>query len=492
MPDYSFIANPSSGTQGINTIGALANIQGQGIQNRSNQAILNEQNNVRSTLQDPNFLKSITDPNSGDIDFTKAIPTILKIAPTQGASILQGMAQAQQSATQAKGSILSLNGQQRQAVGQYLMSQANDPNATPESIQSGMDDLTKQIPQLKGASDFFSKHIIAPNANNPQALRNGLLNAGQQVMTPPQQVSAQQPNYVSTGGQQFNINPLAHGSPQVVNNTIAPSERQNVTTDSQGRPIVISKGAAGGVTDVSGAPVQGQAPTAPFVMPTGENADTLKFVQNLRQNANTTAATVPQQQFNTNQIIHYAENANTGTGAQYLSNLQGQFAPLGALGIKSDSATNFNMLGHAIALQTASLANSAGLNGSNEARGLAQEQTANQNWTKEAVVTSARNMRALATGADLYNQGIENNIAKATQQFGPSSGQFAARTFTNQWSKAANVNAMRLYDAVKNADSDPGGLKAVVTELGGTNGKPYQDALQSIDKMKALISGGKQ
>jgi hypothetical protein len=449
MPDYSFLANPTAPQQGINTLNSLLQAKGQSLENQYKQ---------------------------------ETLPARVQ---QQTANTQTAQEQAQQQHLLTLRSHMA-NGAQ-QALSLY------GTGATPDQVRGEV----TNIMQNAGAQPDAIKQAIMDVPDDPTKIDAYLVKQAQVGLSGSEQLLSKFPNISMTnfGGavapvSQGNQATAAQAPGQVTNQFIplgiTPSERQTVGTDVGGRPIVVSKDAYGAVTNVKGAPVQGQSTTTPFVMPTGESADTLKIVQNMRANSNAAAATVPQQMFNTNQIIHYAKIASTGTGSQILNNLKGQFA---GLPWTSDSAANYNMLGHAIALQTASLANSAGLNGSNEARGLAQEQTANQNWTKDAVITSARNMRALATGANLFNQGMENSISKEAETKGPSASQFAARTFQNSWSRVANVDSMRLYDAYKNKADDPEGLKSVVDELGGQHSDRYKQALKSVDSMKELIGG---
>jgi len=225
-------------------------------------------------------------------------------------------------------------------------------------------------------------------------------------------------------------------------------------------------------------------------MPANENATTFSQSQEIAKNAANAAATNPNQQFNANQIIKYANGTTTGIGSQVWSNLKGQLAGYPDE-LSKDSATNYSLLGHVIAQQTALLANSAGLNGSDASRSLAAEQTANRDWTQDAVKTSARTMRALSTGSILFNEGVKN-WTNTIAQTDPSKAQFAARDFQNQWSQVADVDAMRLYDAIKNKNDDPEGISAIVKSLGGSNSQKYKSTLNRVTAMKNLINGNQQ
>jgi hypothetical protein len=292
-------------------------------------------------------------------------------------------------------------------------------------------------------------------------------------------------NGIQTGV--VNTNPMAADVGAVVPGTqqtqfVPLGQQQTMGTDASGRPVAVNKNASGVITGVNPVLVQGeQATSKPFFMPQGETQDTLKLVQGIRSDANNAVRSAGDQTFNANQIIHYADEGLTGKGAGWFSTLRGGL--VGLHGDNSDSpATNTQLLGHAIAQQTATAAAAAGLNGSNDSRDLAGTMTADGSWTTPAIQSSARVMRALgSTGAQLYNSGIENAVK--------SGGPFAARDFQTAWSNAANIDGIRLYDAKRNLDSDPKGLAQVIDSLGGVKSTRYEFALKKIDAMGKLIRG---
>ena len=456
MPDYSFITQAAQQPSAINTIGGLMNIantaqsiRGQNIQNTQNQMYLDQRQAASALLQDPQFLSSVSGQN-GMIDLQKASPAIMKVAPLVGGEVIQHLAAANQQVASAQKSLLSLSNDQRTAVAQQMTADANNPDSTPASIIGGLQGLVKEIPQLGPAVDFYVQHNLLPNMKNPAVLKRNLLEGARSVMSMSEQ-------------------------------EVPAAAQQNVGMTPSGQPFVQEKDIAGkaSVSSVPGA-------SAPFFMPAGETPQDLAYSLSIRNDANQAASTVPNQQFNTNNIIRYAQNADTGTGSQFLNNLKGQFA---GVPWSSNAADNYNMLGHMIALQTTSLANSSGLNTSNEARALAQESTSNKDWTKGAVIQSARIMRGLSTGAELYNEGMTNYYNNAVEKEGASKGAFSPRDFRTKWSKVANVNSFLLYDALKNKDADPDGLKSIVNHLGGPKSAEYKQAVSDIDKMRKLIYG---
>lgn len=217
---------------------------------------------------------------------------------------------------------------------------------------------------------------------------------------------------------------------------------------------------------------------APVRMPPGETADTLKAAQQIRITANNGAAEVPLQQFNSNQIIKLADDVITGKGVGLLTSLTGGYA---ALPWTSDQATNLNQLGHYMSLQTASLAKTAGLSGTDAANRLAGEMSGTTEWTAPAIKQTARVNRALSTGTELFNMGIENAFKRS------NGNPFSAREFQNKWSATTDINAVRLYDALKNNDKEA--IAEVVRQVGGQNSAGYKALVNKIGQMNALIKG---
>jgi hypothetical protein len=245
-----------------------------------------------------------------------------------------------------------------------------------------------------------------------------------------------------------------------------------------------------------GAPTMGPtgappAPTAPMAAPTtampsaapvarlrpGETAQTLQQANELRSTSMNAAQQVPLQTFNNNQIIKLVDDVITGRGANFIGALSGGYA---ALPFTTDNATNLNQLGHYMALQTASLANSSGLGGTDAARGIAGEISGTTSWTAPAIKQTARVNRALSTATDLFNQGIQNSFAK-------SNDPFAARDFQNKWSQTVDINAVRLFDAMRNNDKEA--IREVVGAAGGPNSPGYKRLVDNIGKMNQLIRG---
>ena len=428
---------------------------------------------------------------NGKVDMGKLNAAVPKIAPMTGADVLGKFSELSNSQTVASQSSQNLNQSQRGIVASTLGVLGRMGVTDPQVYHQELDNLNTQFPGNKdmGALIGAYKTQLSFAGKGPQ-LAKGAITASQALLSPEQQQSALSPSaeLINTGGALVpvvktpsvggNAPSIAPSSGAPIANTLPPGQQESIANDALGNPSVVKRNPAGAITSTG--PVPGAPGGGGFQsMPPGETGDTLKLVQGMRTNANQASAAAPDHQFNTNQIIKYAGESDTGKGASLLANIKGGYA---ALPWTSDIATNLNLLGHSLAQQQATIAQSAGLNGTNASRDLAKELTSDQEWTAPAIQSASRVMRAIgSTGAQLYNSGMEKAVT--------SGGPFAARTFQNNWAQAANVDGLRLYDAMKNKDSDPQGLTQVVNSLGGKNSMRLNFALKKIDQMNAVIKG---
>lgn len=498
IPDQSIAAQGVQGNP-MQSISGMLNLQNQSNQNQIGKQSI-QANDMKLQAQTQANQERIglqgfmSDPENwqtnGKIDMNKLNAAVPKIAPQTGSDVLQRMGTLSQSQTQADQAQQNMTQSQRAIIAGPLAVLGRAGVQDPNAYASEIDNLVKQNPDNPSLGKLAEAYKMQLAHIPPgQHVAEGAIKMSQGLLDPAQQQASLSPtaSLVNTGGQLTpvtNTPSVGGNAPSVapsgapgIATTLPPGGQQTIATDSYGRPSVIQRDPYGNI--VSSGSVPG-ASGGFQSLPPGETPDTLKQVQQIRVNANSAASTAPEQQFNTNQIIKYAGETNPGKGVGYLNALKGSYA---GIPWTDSSVTNYQLMGHAMAQQQGTLAASAGLNGSNAARDLAKEQTADGEWTREAIQSAARTSRALSTGASLFNQGIENSVS--------SGNPFAARNFQNQWGQTANVNSLRLYDAVKNSASDPEGVKAVVNALGGPKSLQYQMALKNVDKMKSLIQGNR-
>ena len=274
---------------------------------------------------------------------------------------------------------------------------------------------------------------------------------------------------------------------------ISPNQRMEPTgkTDAAGNPTAYQKDQYGNIIGevVIPAGVQapqpgGQNPAVPSNVPVRmpfETPENITKARNIQLNANEAARGVQTSQFNNNKIIGLADKALVGSNAELLSKLGGGFA---AVPWTSDATQNRQILGHQLALETANLAAGAGL-GTDAARGLAERMSGTTDWTPEAIKSTARMNRALTTGTDMFNRGV--NAAVAAAQNNP----IAARDFQNKWSTQEQlVPTLQFIDALRNAKDDPAGAKAAVDAVGGYGSPAYKAMLQRAGKLNELMMKG--
>jgi hypothetical protein len=271
--------------------------------------------------------------------------------------------------------------------------------------------------------------------------------------------------------------PIVAPQPVQQQNAPQPVQQQNIQQVNPNAPVV-NQAAPNQMVEPANRP--------PVRLRPGETQETLKSAQQIRSNASNAASTYQNQQFNNNEIIKLADKTATGKGAEILANLTGGYA---GLPFTSDNADNLNKLGHYMALQTAELAKSAGVNNTNAGQALAGEISSTTQWTPEAIKSTARVNRALSTATNLFNQGVEN-------AFNKTKDPFSARDFQNKWSKVANVNAIRFADAKNNKDIE--GMREVLLSVNAldkkgnidVNSQGYKNLIGQIKFMQNLVNKG--
>jgi hypothetical protein len=347
---------------------------------------------------------------------------------------------------------------------------------------------------------------LPPKTGNPEKDRDALHNwinvENQATQTNAELFNAMMPGQaaVSTGGgtQMLNVNKLTGKSTPTafIENQLAPGTKvrleegnpyglppntEVILPNTGGAPRIINQG---GINQ-SGMPQSGinpmqqnQQPQKPLVTglaPTTE-ANLTKGNQIVTE-AREKAAGIPTLRFNAGKIIEYAEKASTGTGGALLNDLKGNFAGLPFTG---NTVTDFNLLGHNLAMQNAVLAKTPGINASDAGQKLAGEISGTTSWDKKSIIEATRTNRMMGEINDLFNQGVQK-YAKSPEK---------AIDFQNKWNSVLDLDTIRLYDAAINKKTDPKAYQSVVDNLGGSKSNRFIDAAKHIDKINDLITKG--
>jgi hypothetical protein len=482
----------------------------------------------------------------GRMDLDKLNAEVMRIAPLTGADVVSKLTGLSTAQTQASQAAQNLTQTQREMIASRLSIMGRLGVQDKRAYISELEQLVKENPnnkQLANLVDGYKStlNLLPEGSDLPSmsiAAANSLLSPQQQQATFAPQVGTastgaatfqtttrpsvageapsvtvgQQPlvtaqlppgsREVPTGQVDINNNPIVNvydangrfvgqragtgtpGAAQLPGNQVP---RPVSTPTAPGAPMpppsVPTPGAATSIpvqppAPITTQPMTGGETTTPVArLRPGETPQTLQAANDIRMNSMNAAQQVPLQTFNNNQIIKLADDVITGRGANFVGALTGGYA---GLPFTSDNATNLNQLGHYMALQTASLAQSSGLGGTDAARGIAGEISGTTSWTAPAIKQTARVNRALSTATDLFNQGAQG-------AFGKSNDPFAVRDFQNKWAQTVDINAIRLFDAMKNNDKDA--IREVVTAAGGPNSPGYKKLVDNIGQMQKLIKG---
>lgn len=424
-------------------------------------------------------------------------------------------AQASSATTKSKSDALAYAMSHANDAVQQLQTMVQKPDLTSDDIKKY---ITDKVKSLNGPPEAITQALYGlPEKGTPTELRAFAAKKLAATLNSQAQLEKLYPSatMVTEGA---TITPRQMGNPILtgqaagtaagpsIETTLQPGQTYEATgkTDINGNPTAFVKDVRGKilyeVTIPAGVsaqpPAAGQSKTAPYapyappanapVRPrAGESAESYTASNALRLNSRKAAAETPMQQFTANQIIDLADKAKTGVGAETLANIAGKLAVVPWTG---NAATYFDNLGHYMTLQQASLAKSAGLSGTDQANQLAGQLSGTTNWTADSIKSTARVNRALSTATSMFNNGIEN-------KFAVTKDPLAANDFQSQWSKTADINAIRLHDAIVN--KDVAGIKEVINAVDPSASKlknPMDSPnvkflLQKWDSMNRLVKG---
>ena len=357
-------------------------------------------------------------------------------------------------------------------IEEHVVSTMKNAGASPQAIAQAVQNLPKEGTD-KELRAFVAKH--ATNSLTAESQLEKLFPKAEMLNTGAQQIPVQMGNEAFTG--------VKPGTPMNVGiaSQVSPSSRETLEKDPlTGNTVVVTRGLNGTIESSRAAPA---APGGGGfnAIPAGETAETAAAAKAIQLQANKAATNVQQSQFNTNTIIGLADKALVGSNAETLSKLGGGFA---VVPWSSDATDNRQKLGHQIALETANLASGAGLN-TDAARSLGEKMSGTTDWTPEAIKSTARMNRALTTGTDMFNRGVNAAVEKA------GNSPFAAREFQNKWSTQEQlVPTLQFVDALRNAKADPVGAQKAIQSVGGYGSEGYKDMLKRAGKLNELITKG--
>lgn len=427
-------------------------------------------NTIALKTQTPNALNTIG-----------SMLDIVKKGSTLQADIAKSKAEASTAQTQSTFAKYKLKGEYADRGYQIAGGLLQNP-AIQKGDQAGSMDALMQaeekmraygIPEDQVRVQMAPLYMLA--GHKPEALAQALkdtVTAGINASAQGQAMTPSGPQ-VSTGQvtQNINTNPLAAGVAQGAPIPGTTAQQQipptaPVVNPQTGQPTYYGPQGTGGG---SGRPVTALSPSDQVELP-------LRTQERVAVNA--AAAQVPTQHFNNQQIIKLADTAYTGTGASKWASVMGA---MGIQNVSGDAASDFQRMQHFMALQAQSNAAAMGA-GTDAARSMAEAATNKTNWTEKAVVSTAKVNDALATGVDLFNQGMEKAISKA------NGNVLAKRDFQNKWAQVFDVRAMQLENALKAGDKAE--IGRIVQSVGGPKSAGAKDLANKVRAMDRLVATG--
>ena len=501
MPDYGFIAQPQV-PNAMQTIGQVVNTaQGiQGLQQQRQQIGLtnvqlqaaNQANTERVAKQQFFGNPANWQNPDGTINMTKINQNLPQIAPMTAADTIQKFSTLSSAQTAAEQAKLNFTGSERQVVGNLYGVLGRAGIDDPKVVDNALDTLKSQYPDNSSVAKYIdaAKVGLASVPAGKGILPKTLVTQSQALLSPSQQQGQLSPTVglTSTGGQIVPTvtQPAVGGnapniqfSGSAIPTTLPPSQVQTTGTDALGNPIVTTKGPTGNVESVTGAPVAGQPPIKPFVVPPGETPQSVQQLVQTRQNANAAASHVQDQHYANQQILdliktHPGDLSPTGPNAALVAKISGYVGSP----ISSNYADTYNKIAHFLALQTQSNEKAMGVNtdAGRYVSGIAAGSTAQ---TPQSLETAIHVNDAGTTGLGFFNQGMESAIK--------AGGIGAVRGFQNEWSRYYDPNAMLLYNAKIN--NDPKEAQQVIQQLGGVDSPKFKALLGKMAKIEALSKG---
>jgi hypothetical protein len=450
MADYSFLANgyqtpdPFAIATKQATLGDLSNQYTAGqIANTGNAANLTELQNYRALMQNPP-----KDAN-GNIDQDALAQQAQRVAPTLGAGLASGSADAQTANARAKLAHFQVDQGYADAALKSLGALQGDPrivgqNGQPANPTQAAEAIAEQEDRIvaSGVPRAQAKLLTAPfymaAGHNPQLLPQLVNNTLKAAMGAQGTAAANTPILADTGGQKVNVSSFANQGtqPASIPNTLPPGGQQSLTTDQAGNPAIINRDPRGNITGATGLPGSGPGPQ--MTLPPGETPQSRDQLQQARNAVNQAAAQVPTQNFNSDQIIALAKDTKSGPGTSGFQRVAS------ALGVPE--ATSYQQLGHFLALQQQSMGAAMGVhtNAGQELAG-ATSGTA-EGMDGPALIKVAQVNKALANGLADFNKGMETAVTSSPQ------GVFALRQFQKDWAQNFNPVNYQIDEAIKSGD----------------------------------------
>lgn len=446
-------------TQSLSSLAQLQNIQQQGQMYQAETQNLNQQASQGAQLQNERqtYTQAMQDPDApfknpdGTVDLPKfqtwAQQKIPVTASTYGNQLI-GTAQNLNAYKTSLSGMADNDMQRTNAVLHSFMGPNGQPTSDPQNMIAQLSNLkgtltgqgtgyVDQAIKLISSHSDSAPHLQAvlgqlSRDTTPAATQTGQLQSSTGMVNN----GAQTVPYAANG--EYGQAPgTVTGTPGIPNQ-VGPEGRQNLTTDAFGNPTVQTKDANGNIVGGPGV----NNPLGPRPLAPGDT-QAIPQLAGERAQINAAAQQVPTQRYNNAEIIRLANDATTGPGSAQWNKM------LGTVGLANhsaeDAASQYQLLGHYVALQAQNNASAMGVH-TDAGQALSSMATGSPEMNRTALVDATRTNDALATGVQDFNQGLETAI-KAN-----GGDVRAKRDFQNRWAQNFDPTIYKIKNALQAGD----------------------------------------
>ena len=481
VPNYDFIAHPANPMTALKDMLDVQShqnsLQAQRIENEANQKKLNEVNHIRQVMGNIDQYRL----PDGQVDNERLKVDLYKGAGTQGAEAFNHYQETTAHFAQGQAAMLGLNDAQKGAVGQVIQSTIGLPFDKRKEV---LDMAIKTAPQLKPVLDSWMP-VLDKVKGDQTALDATSQMLAKSTQSVPAQNQLNTPNILTVNNGAATLgyqqNPSApNPNRQILNvsNQLGPDQRETVTYDSLGNPVVSVKNPQGQIVEIKGAPIQGQRTQAP-IYPQSQTQETQKALLNEPLIAAKSIENAPQIIYFANQTQDMLDAAKksggldpTGNNADFIAKV-GSF--VGSPGLFRTNAEATQKLAHNLVALSMNAEKDMGVSTD---MGRINSELANGsiNTTPEVLDKIVQETKALTTGKMLYSQAIQN-----AKNLGNQSPQAIMRIKAN-WPFVFSMDAMKIASARNKNELD-----GVIEGLGGRNSDRFKDAGRKYDAMRSLV-----
>lgn len=274
----------------------------------------------RKALAGYDWMKHIGEDGTVDVNSVASDPELRAAAGDKWLDVIAHAAQAKEGQLQTKRTLTALRGEQRAAFAEMMGALRSDKDVA-EDNPKGRQKVTQAMIQYgeQYGDDVLPtlKAFAGPLQNAPpKQLSNALRTVQLQALSAGNQIAAQNPQYMSTGGKLTNVNPNVAGAPPDIALTLPPGAQAVTQTDQLGNKYIEYRDPSG---NIIGTAPMGGTPAGPARFGVGERqsleAQANQNFENVTANRQA-ASMAPQQLDQINKALELSKSVSTGAWAQ--------------------------------------------------------------------------------------------------------------------------------------------------------------------------------